>query len=315
MKKIIAIVLVLVSLQTSIVLAQKSSEYLPDKPGKWTYSSNIKRSGAEVVAFNKNLSVLAEWFHQNIPILKNPTGFDLDAVAYSIWDDNYKLKNSSYGLRAEMNFGFQLFLSDGGKWTIEPPHYEFNINDTESGYGGILYEGKDGTLLKELFQVFPLVTEIAPGVCYYDCDARSCGSLVIFNPNRPSFWIPVSVREVVDAKLKYYKQNDKMLYDFIKPLVDKLSEDELNAPAHYGSEDGILKVNGKGDDLQIMRFNPDYWDTSLPPSAIQFMTFNYRIISSEDLDESYTNNGHPNYSQKLLKEIDWKKLAGMIATK
>lgn len=295
--------------------AQKSSEFLPEKPGKWMYSSNIKSSGADVTNFNKNLALVAEWFHQNVPMLKNPAGFDLNACAFGIWDDQYKLKKSTYGLRAEMNFGFELFLSGGGKWTIEPPHYEFNINDTESGAGGIINEGNYGSGLKELFQVFPLAEKIAPGVWYFDCEARSCGTIIIFNPNRPPFWLPVTVREVVDAKLKYFRENDQMIYDFIKPLVDQMSEDELNAPAHFGSEDGILKVNGKNDGLQLMRFNPGYWDRSLPPSAIQFMTFSYSLVSAEDLDESKANNGHPNYSQILFKETDWEKLSGMISRK
>jgi len=107
-------------------------------PGKWTYYSNIKRPGAEVLAFNKNLAVLAEWFYQNVPMLTNPKGFDLLATSFGIWDDDYKRNDCNYGLRSEMNFDFQLFLADlsrGEKWVVEPPHYCFYINNTESGHG------------------------------------------------------------------------------------------------------------------------------------------------------------------------------------
>ncbi len=112
----------LVSLGTK---AQKPSEFLPEKPGKWIYYNNIKRPGPELAAFNKNLASLAEWFHQNVPMLKNPTGFDLLATSFGIWEDNYKRDACNFGMRSEMNFDFQLFLSDlarGGKWVVEPPH-------------------------------------------------------------------------------------------------------------------------------------------------------------------------------------------------
>ena len=63
------------------------------------------------------------------------SGTDLKAIAFDIFSDQYKLNNSNYGMRAEMDFQFQLFLMSGGKWTVEPPHYEFHINNTEDGHG------------------------------------------------------------------------------------------------------------------------------------------------------------------------------------
>jgi hypothetical protein len=312
MKKIITITLALVLIQTANIKAQESGKYLPEKPGKWTYSSNIKSPEAEVAAFNKNLANLAEWFHQNVPLLANTKGFDLSAVAFGIWDDDYKKNPTNYGMRSEMNFDFQLFLSSGGKWTIEPPHWNFDVNNTESGHGGMNKEGTAGSFLNSLFTVFPFVKELAPGVHYYDCENRTCGSLVVFNPNRPDYWIPVTVREVVKEKLVYYKEKDKMIYDFIKPLIDKMSEQELNSPAFNLSDDGILKVNGKGDGLQYMRFNPDYWDKSMPPSAIQFLTFYYPQRSQEETDEFFTNNGHPIFGDVILCSIKLEELEGLI---
>lgn len=215
MKKNIAFSLALVLILASNINAQESGNYLPEKPGKWVYSSNIKKPGNEYVVFNKNLAVLAEWFHQNVPLLANPKGFDLSAVSYGIWDDEYKKNPANYAMRSEMNFDFQLFLSSGGKWTIEPPHWNFDVNNTESGHGGMNKEGTAGSFLNSLFTVFPFVQVIVPGVHYYDCENRTCGSLVVFNPNRPDYWLPETVREVVEAKLNFYRDNDKMIYDFI----------------------------------------------------------------------------------------------------
>jgi hypothetical protein len=134
------------------------------------------------------------------------------------------------------------------------------------------------------------------------------------------------VREVVKAKLEFYRadENSKMLYEFIKPLVDKMSEAELNAPAFYGSEDGILNVNAGSEGLQIMRFNPEYWDRTLPPSAIQFITMGYFEFGSGNMngdeqknagDDYLKNNGHPDYASLMENSLPIKALPGLIAVK
>jgi hypothetical protein len=189
MTKQLAIITLIFILSAS-AKAQNPSEFLPDKPGKWSYYGNIKTPGADYAAFNKNLSALAEWFHQNTPMLKNPVGYDLNAVSYGISNDDYKKNAANYGLRSEMVFAFQLFLSDlsrGGKWTVEPPEYTFYINNTETGHGtnpnykyfsvseydpfGVknfsptqekaINDAVDQ--LNGIFAVFPFANEMAPG--------------------------------------------------------------------------------------------------------------------------------------------------------
>jgi hypothetical protein len=108
MTKQLAIITLIFILSAS-AKAQNPSEFLPDKPGKWSYYGNIKTPGADYAAFNKNLSALAEWFHQNTPMLKNPVGYDLHAKSYGISNDDYKKNAANYGLRSEMVFAFQLF--------------------------------------------------------------------------------------------------------------------------------------------------------------------------------------------------------------
>lgn len=321
--------------------AQKSSEFLPEKPGKWMYSSNIKLPGAEVVTFNKNLAVLCEWFHQNVPVLSNPKGYDLDAWVYPIYDDTYNLNKCNYAMRAEVNFKFQLFYSSGGKWTIEPPYFEFYVNNTEAGHGTNLnykyYSESEYdpahvhnfssaqqkainvtvTNINGVFAVYPFMKELAPGVNYYDTESGSAGAVIVFNPERPDFWIPVTLRELADMYLKYYTGlKDEFMLPQLKKEIDELSEEEMNAPAYMGHDTHfVLKANGINDGLQLMRFNPDYWDRSLPSSAIQFMTLVYKQSSSEDADEHVSNNGYPIYSERVLKEIDWAKLASQIKGK
>lgn len=306
--------------------AQNPSGFLPEKPGKWSYSSNIKTPGTEVVAFNKNLAILAEWFQQNVPMFNNPKGFDLNAWAYGTWDDNYKLKKSSYSLRTEIDFGFQLFYSKGGKWIVEPPHYSFDINDTETGHGTNFggYDGyraqvddpkleqalNDATLkISEYFCVFEPVKEIAPGIRLY-----KDGSLIVFNPDRPEYWIPVTVKEIMQAKMNYWKikPGDKEVCNYFEAAYNKMSEEELNSVAYNGSEDAIIDVGAKPEGLQIMRFNPGYWDRSRPTSDIQFITFWYPQMDEAQMEESYKNNGYPHYPQLLVNQFGWSKIAGLV---
>lgn len=341
MKRLITITISLLLFQNTFVNAQMSAKYLPENSGKWSYSSNIKSPGAEVIAFNKNLLVLAEWFHQNLPMCSNPKGYDLDAWAYPIFNDRYKLNKCNYAMRSEVIFNFQLFLSSGGKRTIEPPHFGFYVNNTEEGHGtnpNYKYfsqeeydpgQVRNFTPLDEkaineavikmngVFSVYPFVKELAPGVNFYDCGMGGYGAVVVFNPERPDFWIPVTLRELADMYLEFYtSQKDEFLLPQLKKEIAELSEEELNAPAFYGHDEHfVLKANGKNQDLQLMRYNPDYWDKTLPPSAIQFMSFSYKQSSAKDTNEHFWNNGYPIYSEILLSELDWRKLAGMVQRK
>ena len=313
----------------------ESSKYNPDKPGKWSFSCNISNPGADYVAFEKNVTAVAGWFHQHVPIMVDPKGFDLSVVLFGTWDDNYKKRKCNYGVRGELNFGFQLFLNEsrgGGKWIVEPPAYEFDINNTETGHGtnsnwnGFDYRydapNLEGPMdnaagdLNDLFSVFPLEKEMSPGISLY-----GDGHLIVFNPDRPPFWVPVTLREYAKMTLDYYtifknKEMGEMMLSELEKELAELTEEELNAPAYQGDEKHfVLNANGRMQGLQIMRFNPEYWDRSLPPSAIQFMTLWYPKLSQAETDEYFQNNGHPHFAQLVLNSINLDELAGLIMQK
>ena len=92
----------------------------------------------------------------------------------------------------------------------------------------------------------------------------------------------------------------------------KFTPDELNSPAYNGSEDAIIDKCGKLVGLQIMRFNPEYRDRNLPRSAIQFMTMFGKVSTEAELEESFKNNGHPDYPLIFINSFDKEKLATLI---
>jgi hypothetical protein len=330
MNKSSAFLLFFLILESTFIKAQKSAEFLPDKPGKWILNQN---SMNDADAFQKNVKAVAEWFHQKVDIMNNPKGFDLWVYFTGYWDDKYKLQTCNYGKRGELNFDFQMFLSKGGQWKVEPPHWSFEINNTEYGHGtNSNLPGWDNTKdpasmekpmnkaaadLNDLFRVFPFVRDIAPGVRLY-----GDGNLIVFNPDRPPFWVSVTVREVAEMKLAYYKLKETILLPELKEEIAKLNEEELNAPAFSGHDEFFVlnvhpelsdKTNENGG--QIMRFNPEYWDRSLPASAIQFMTFYFPERSRDETDEFFTNNGYPIFGDVIMNSIKLEELAGLIMRK
>ncbi len=348
MKKILIALPLLILAYSFHTSAQNPSGFLPEKPGMWSYSTNIKTPGVEVVAFNKNLATVAEWFHQNVPMLKKPVGFDLSAMSFGIWDDDYKRNPANYGLRSEMNFDFQLFLSDlsrGGKWVVEPPHYSFYINNTESGHGTnpnyhrfeaeyFNYSHPDSKYkftstdekaindavvkLNGIFAVFPFEKEIAPGVnVYKESVDGPYYKVIVFNPERPPYWLPVTLKELAEIHLEYYtSQKDEFLLPQLKKEIAEFSEEELNAPAYSGHDSNfVLKANGKNEGLQLMRFNPDYWDKTLPPPAIQFMAFGYLEMTDSYIEEFYKNNERPDYPSLVDNSLILEELVGLIEKK
>jgi len=310
--------------------AQKSAEYLPEKPGKVIlnqYSMNVADE------LHRNVKQVAEWFIRNAPILANPKGFDLWVYFTGYWNDKYKLQPGNYGRRGELNFDFRVFYKEGGQRTVEPPHWSFDINNTETGHGtNSNLPGWDNTKdpeslekqmnkaaadLNDLFRVFPFVKDIAPGVRLYDG-----GNLIVFNPDWAPFWIPVTVREVASMKLSYYSLIEVHLLPYLKEEIAKLTEEELNAPAFSGNEKLFVlnvhpelgdKTNENGG--QMMRFNPEYWDRSLPPTAIQFMTLYYPERSQTEKDEFFKYNGYPIFGDVVMNSIKLEELSGLIMKK
>jgi len=244
-----------------------------------------------------------------------------DAEVYFFTDckpESYQYRPCDYGTGGDVDFWFKLFSMENGKvlrWNIEPPHYSIKVNSAWSGdgtnYGGLegyrtqeddpkLEKSLDEAIAKysEFFCAFELDREIAPGIRLYKDD-----HLVVFNPNRPDIWIPVTVKEIMEVKLAYNKVKheidsinyEKMvagwakmnfnpdpehtmrpkLYQMIKKEYENFTAEELSLPAYSGAseESGISKINVRGDGRAVVRFNPACWDRSLPDTAIQFMTF------------------------------------------
>lgn len=314
--------------------ADKASFFLHEKPGEWTLKYTFQAKTPDEVQFKKNVAELSEWFRRSVPILSQSKGFNMQVAVTGSWDEHYRMSRANYGLRADMTFYFQLFMKNGSIWTAELPsasYYGFSINSTA---GAMNYHGTfpyfsnvnddpkrekainaAAAKMDEVRIVFPFREELAPGVHVYENPGSSGYNIIVFNPKRPAYWLPVTVKELAGIYLEYYalRPSDQIILQELKHEIARIPEDELNAPAFMGHDANIVfMVNGKSHGLPLMRFNPDYWDRSLPPSAIQFMTFWYPQMSDEDMEAHLTRFGYPVRSQMLVNQIDWSGVAGRI---
>ncbi|MRS03118.1 hypothetical protein EG832_07835, partial [bacterium] len=299
------------------LLYGQENKWLLDKPGAWRFENyltdksyklqNATLSAADNAAFKSNMAVLAEWFRQNHPMLKKPTGYDMRAIANWIWSDYTTRSEAEYGIPATLDFLFEIFDSEGGKWTIEPPQYDIYVNSITGGIEGMYFTPEsiveDGSRydlsmsedvrnalerLRQYFVVAWFKESPCSGVDIYTLNNGTMEKVVVYNPERPPYWIPVTLQELADASLAYYTlfqkvEIDRMVLDQLKSEIAELSPEELAAPAYFGHESHfVLRANGSGQGLQIMRFNPEYWDRSLPTSAIQFMSFWNPLLSDEE---------------------------------
>ena len=345
---------VILTLLFTICLYGQPSRWNTTKKGTWRFENHLPEKGFNLrngalnkidnIAFKKNILDLSEWFRQNHPMLKNPVGYDLRALTKWVWSDFTTKTESEYGIPASMGFLFELFDTDGEKWIVEPPQYNFEVNAVFGGISGFYFTPEsvvdDGSRydlslskkvekalrdLTQYFHVFPLKQQPCPGVDIYEAyrdgwQQNGRQSIVVYNPERPPYWLPVTVQEMAEAHLAYYSliqktEIDRMIYEELKKEIADLSAEELSAPAHYGHDSHfVLKVNGKGIGLQIKRFNPAYWDQSLPVSAIQFMTFWSANLTGEEMADQQTRS-YPNYPQLFVNQLQWEAISGLIQKK
>jgi hypothetical protein len=86
------------------------------------------------------------------------------------------------------------------------------------------------------------------------------------------------VKEAFEAWMDVWKnETDKTrsnpMLDIIEKKYAAIPESDLNKPAYDGGPWPTADSNPESVTMQIMHVNPEYWDKSLPKSAIQFIYF------------------------------------------
>ena len=156
--------------------------------------------------------------------------------------------------------------------TIEPPSWSLCTNDFIPGWSDIFD-------IKYSYFTVPLRKKtVEPGIDVYDGECW-----VLFNPDRPPYWIPVTVEEAFRAAREFSaKEPNEVAAAYNRQFLDQewaaIPEEDRQKPAYFGG--GLARVSaspgyGGQDSIfpQIMKVNPALPDRTLPHSAIQFMWF------------------------------------------
>jgi len=299
--------LLLAATVSSCLYAQNETQWLPDQPGKFSYNHKIsgeilkyKLSPAELAAYKKNIDLVIETLHQN-PVLKNPLGIE-PSVNVVAWPDDHEgyhqrsLAGDIVGSRIAIQF-CPLFKDEKGnirKHCMEVTSCDVHVNEPKATsekylhyFASELNPAPEKLVIaaQNLSKIFvkPLVAkELAEGVTAYQS-----GIIIISNPKRP-YWIPVKSGELFDQIIEYFKivQEKDNSYSYVVEAIEKekevFSTEQLNGPAYYttGNISGITAVE---NDSPLVRFNPGYFDKSLPRTSVQ-------LIAVHTLTEAYYDN-------------------------
>jgi len=337
------------------------SQFQADKPGKYVLQNKLNKcTGIDVTTLTTSLTTISEWIRQNDPILNMPVGNDA-RVTFSGNLCDKRLKEEDYGIQCQIYFAFHDFYLENGVsctatgntahgtgFLINSPIRLISSQFTETGFQtgdpAQLKQslGKALENLGKYYAVAPVIKEIAPGVTHYAGTASHAENILVFNPSRPNFWIPVTVKEIMEAKLAYYhvkqeidsinyektlaewaklnfKPDKEMrpdLYKRMKKELENFTDEELNRPAYSNSQSGISTINARGEGRPVMKFNPLCWDRTLPATSVQFISIEYWPATTAELEGfKQRNDGLADYVGLFFNHLPLEKLGALIQGK
>jgi hypothetical protein len=253
------------------------------------------------------------------PVLASPVGFQGRARIYDVHCDDF----GSYGIPARVSFEFcSYFKNKNGAVvnnTIEPPEWSIFLNkQNPTGYG--FY----ATLIDRKYGMFtvPLKKEtLANGMDVYDNDCY-----VIYDPQRPAYWLPVTVNEAFNVVREYWNsQPDKAtaaeMLKWVEKEYSEIPVSDRNNPAYYGGNiSRVSSSSGYGGEEnlfpRIMKVNPLYWDKKLSRSSIQIMYFKLegdKAFRHKNTEEALMHNSTSYHERKFKEGLDLGMLKTLLA--
>jgi len=339
MKKILLSLLSAIWLQFS----SQAQDYplLPDHPGTFklidwgVYSHwDCGFTKAETTVNYQKIIGITEVVRKN-PVFTNQKGFDCETYVYAMnCPDKF-----GYGIPSSLSFGFEDWFMDKGqakKYKIEPPNWNIIVNSLENVFGAnySLGASKPTEKPKEGFnyEKWKSVSDKLHDIIYLPgqkeehgngIDRYSSELIVVYNPERPPYYLPVKFRELAELLIEYWKLHpEKFEADLMLGMMEaeyaKFSEAERDGWAYNNINDDrspVLKITTKSGPQPVVRLNPEYWNKKLPRSAIQILTFN-RLTDTKRYTtekEDWLKHNAPGYSlDRFMEALDINLFPSLI---
>jgi len=212
---------------------------------------------------------------QRNPVLANQVGFDCRVrIVGSVC--RY---SGAYAISAILKFEFaSWFKNKDGKEVrnfIEPPQWSMVTNELLpicSPFSSSIFSREHG-----YFTVPDKKVTVEPGIDIYDGEC-----VVIYNPERPDYWLPVTVNEAFDAVKEENERNPDSIQrfymnQFIEQEWEAVKPEDRAKPATLSGM--ATRVGTLPGYPPIMKVNPAYWQKSKPVSDIQFIVF--RMVGNQ----------------------------------
>ncbi len=272
--------LVIISALTLFTFRAAAQEDLSQRPGTFEILGRTDYTMAECGFTKADVASNLEKIREVIaivrenPVLADIKGFNGRARIHTM---SMTCKGKEwYGVPARIAFEFcSFFFNKEGKVvfnTIEPPSWSLYTNDMVAGWT----EGFDSA--HGYFAVPLRKTTVEPGIDVYDGEGW-----IIYDPERPPYWLPVTVEEAFMAAREFAaKEKDEIAASYNKQFLDQewdaIPVSDRQKPAYLGG--GLSRVSashgyGGQDSIfpRIMKVNPEYLNRNLPRSTIQFLWF------------------------------------------
>lgn len=205
------------------------------------------------------------------PVLSDIRGFEGRARIYNISCND----NGGYGIPSRISFEFcEWHRNKDGTETfssIEPPEWSLIINKLKPNTNRWHFSSGDFLGDINFFTVPDKKETVESGIDVYGGEC-----FVIYDPDRPPYWLPVTVDEAFNCKREYWKKepnqyNREYMMKIIEADYAATPVEDRDEPARMCCTMSEIGTDPKAP--QIVKINPEYWDRSLPKSAIQFIYF------------------------------------------
>ena len=260
-----------------------------NKSYEWFAERFYKMNASELTKYHATTEKLLTYLGSQA-VAQNPVGVTLEVksrTTYNHYDHELYPVKPTERVKAEVFVPFcSLFLKNGKVEAAcdEVPYIDVITNDEREVFeSGMNYDQLDDkqavNQYKEMFYLPGKLLDLGSGVSLYNWYYKN--RLVVARSDRP-LWLPVTNREYIERTMIYYKASlkegkiNQMAMDLLIAEIASIPPEIMSLPCYVDRNAGLtlteIVVNGQVSEFPVYKLNPDYFDKTLPRTAVQLVT-------------------------------------------